>query len=189
MSCPTSVMDELNRIFLAYDEYRIIVCTICQFAVVPSQTEHHLRKHHSRLTYQQRRIVAQKVQSLPQLALVESDVIYPRPDQPPINTLPIFFDGLKCTGKHEDGNACRYMCRTITGIQKHCKDEHGWINIQKRGGDARDKQVHSENRLWECNRACQRFFKVGRWQRYFEVAASGLQDMIEHTTNQKHLFF
>jgi len=182
-------MDELNRIFLAYDEYRIIVCTICQFAVVPSQTEHHLRKHHSRLTHQQRRIVAQKVQSLPQLALVESDVIYPRPDQPPINTLPIFFDGLKCTGKHEDGNACRYMCRTITGIQKHCKDEHGWINIQKRGGDARDKQVHSENRLWECNRACQRFFKVGRWQRYFEVAASGLQDMTEHTTNQKHLFF
>jgi len=147
MSYPTSVIDELNRIFLAYDEYRIIVCTICQFAVVPSETEHHLRKHYSRLTHQQRRIVAQKVQSLPQLTLVESDMIYPRPDQPPINTLPIFFDGLKCTGKHEDGNACRYMCRTITGIQKHCKDEHGWINIQKRGGDARDKQVHSENRL------------------------------------------
>jgi len=118
-------MDELNRIFLAYDEYRIIVCTICQFAVVPSQTEHHLRKHHSRLTHQQRRIVAQKVQSLPQLALVESDVIYPRPDQLPINTLPIFFDRLKCIGKHEDSNACRYMCRRITGIQKHCKDEHG----------------------------------------------------------------
>ena len=73
-------MDDFNRIFLSYDEYRIIVCTICQFAVVPSQIECHLKKHHSWLTYQQRRIMAQKVQSLPQLALVESDVIYPRPD-------------------------------------------------------------------------------------------------------------
>ena len=182
-------MDEFNRIFLSYDEYRIIVCTICQFAVVPSQIDQHLKKHHSRLTHQQRRNVAQKVQSLPQLALVEADVIYPRPNQPPINTLPVFFDGLKCTGKHQDGSACQYMCRTITGIQRHCKDEHGWVNVQKRGGDARGKQCHSQNRLWECNRACQRFFKVGKWQRYFEIAANGPKAITEHTTNQKHLFF
>ena len=109
-------MDDFNRIFLSYDEYRIIVCTICQFAVVPSQIECHLKQHHSRLTHQQRRIMAQKVQSLPQLALVESDVIYPRPDQPPINTLPVFFDGLKYIGKREDGSACRYMCRTTAGM-------------------------------------------------------------------------
>jgi superfamily II DNA helicase RecQ len=182
-------MDEFSRIFLSYDEYRIIVCTICQFAVVPSQIEHHLKKHHSRLTHQQRRIVAQKVQSLPQLALVESDVIYPRSDDPPINTLPVFFDGLKCTGKLQDGSACQYICRTITGIQKHCKDGHDWVNVQKRGGDARGKRFHSENRLWECNRACQRFFKVGKWQKYFEIAANGLEAITEHTTNQKHLFF
>lgn len=182
-------MDEFNRIFLSYDEYRIIVCTICQFAVVPSQIDQHLKKHHSRLTHQQRRNVAQEVQSLPQLALVESDVIYPRPDHPPINTLPVFFDGLKCTGKLQDGNTCQYMCRTITGIQKHCKDEHGWVNVQKRGRDARGKQCHSENRLWKCNRACQRFFKVGKWQRYFEIAAKGPKAITEHTTNQKHLFF
>jgi hypothetical protein len=147
-------MDELSRIFIHHVEYRIVVCTTCQFAVVPSQVLQHLKKHHNRLTHQQRRTIAEKVCSLPQLALVESDVIYPRPNQLPIDTLPVFFDGLKCIGKHEDGNACRYMCRTTTGMQKHCKDKHGWVNIQKRGGDVRGKRSHSENKLWECNRAC-----------------------------------
>ena len=110
-------------------EYRIIVCTACQFAVVPCQVLQHLKKHHNRLTLQQRRTVSEKVCSLHLLALVETDVIYPRPDQPLIDTLPVFFDGLQCTGQHEDGNACRYMCRTITGMWKHCKDEHGWVNV------------------------------------------------------------
>jgi hypothetical protein len=53
----------------------------------------------------------------------------------------------------------------------------------------RTKQTHSANKLWECNRACQRFFKKGKWQRYFEVAASCVEANTEHTTNQKHLFF
>lgn len=81
------------------------------------------------------------------------------------------------------------MCCTITSIQKHCKDEHSWINIQKRGRDACDKQAHSKNKLWECNCAYQRFFKVGKWQKYFEVVANSLKAITEHTTNQKHLFF
>jgi superfamily II DNA helicase RecQ len=38
------------------------------------------------------------------------------------------------------------------------------------------KQTHSANKIWKCNRACQRFFKVGSWQRYFEVTASSPTD-------------
>jgi hypothetical protein len=39
--------------------------------------EQHLKKHHSRLTLQQRRFVDEKVHSLSDLAFVESDVVYP----------------------------------------------------------------------------------------------------------------
>ncbi|KAJ9629274.1 hypothetical protein H2203_001644 [Taxawa tesnikishii (nom. ined.)] len=55
-------------------------------------------------------------------------------------------------------------------MQDHCERQHGWVNGQKRGGDARLKQVHTHNKLWSCDRACQRFFKVGSWQ---SVTSSG----------------
>ncbi|KAJ9618039.1 hypothetical protein H2203_009313 [Taxawa tesnikishii (nom. ined.)] len=60
-------------------------------------------------------------------------------------------------------------------MQDHCERQHGWVNGQKRGGDARLKQVHTHNKLWSCDRACQRFFKVGSWQRYFEVQVADLE--------------
>ena len=124
----STTMDELSRLFIHHVEYRIIVCTACQFAVVPCQVLQHLKKHHNRLTLQQRRTVAEKVCSLPQLALVETDVIYPRPDQLLINTLPIVFDRLKCIGKYEDSNTYRYICCIITNMQKYCIDEYGYVN-------------------------------------------------------------
>lgn len=182
-------MDEFNRIFLHLTEYRIIICASCQFAVVPTQVEQHLKKHHRRLTLQQRRAVVEKVHSLSQLALVESDVVYPQPHQSAIDALPVHFDGLKCIGKDDNGTSCKYICRTTCGIQKHCKDKHGWINVQKRGGDMRAKQAHSENKLWECNRACQCFFKVGKWQQYFEVNAQNLDASRERNLAGKQLFF
>lgn len=158
-----------------------------QIAVIPAQVEEHLRKQHGRLPRQERHEIAERYHNFRNVALVESDVVYPKPSQPPLDTLPIYLDGLKCTGNDIQGQPCLYVCRTPCGIQKHCKEEHNWENKQNRGGDVRTKQTHSANKLWECNRACQRFFKKGKWQRYFEVAASCVEANTEHTTNQKHL--
>jgi hypothetical protein len=52
-------------------------------------------------------------------------VIYPKPSQAPLDTLPIYFDGLKCIGKDIEGRLCLYICRTLYGIQRHYKEEHG----------------------------------------------------------------
>lgn len=182
-------MDEFDRSFTTYPRYRVIVCNKCQVAVIPAQVEEHLRKQHSRLSRQERHDIAERFYSFRNIALVESDVIYPKSSEPPLDALPIYFDGLKCTGSDAQGQPCLYICRTPCGIQQHCKEEHDWENKQKRGGDVRAKQTHSANKLWECNKACQRFFKRGKWQRYFEVAAGGQEDPTEHTANRRNLFF
>ena len=112
----------------------------------------------------------QYVQSLPNLAQSESDVIYPHPDDAAIQELPIFFDGLPCPWEDQD---FRYICRTKFGRKKHCAREHQWVNQQRRGGDVRSKHRQAINKSWKCNQACQRFFKTGSWQRYFAVATIG----------------
>ncbi|KAI7722348.1 hypothetical protein KC353_g581, partial [Hortaea werneckii] len=74
-------------------------------------------------------------------------------------------------------------------MRKHCKEKHGWVNQQKRGGDVRTKQLHARNKIWTQNRACQRFFKVNSWQKYFEVASQDEGAITERQTSQKHEFF
>ena len=117
-------MDEFDRLFTTYPQYRVTICTRCQVAIIPAQVEEHLRKQHSRLSRQQRHDIADKFHRLCDVALVESDVIYPNPSDPPLDALPVYFDGLKCTGNDNQGRLCLYICRTPCGIQKHCKEEH-----------------------------------------------------------------
>ena len=149
----------------------------------------HLSKHHLRLSLQQRVEVVTKVQSLPDLAHKECQVVYPKSKAASIDGLPVYHDGLRCIARNTRGKRCRYVCRTIQGIHEHCKDDHGWVNAQKRGGNVRIKKAHSSNRLWRINVACQRFFKVGKWQRYFEVSANTSTASTRKEADLKHYFF
>lgn len=167
----------------------MLICNRCQYAVVPLQIEQHLRQHHRQLSLEQRRELADKADKILDIARIETDVIYPPTGQAPIDCLPLFFDGLKCLGKDAQGCDCTYVCRTKYSMQEHCKREHGWINPQKRGGDVRSKQATSAGKLWRCDCACQRFFKVGKWQRYFEVKLHSPSDGTTICTSQKHTFF
>jgi hypothetical protein len=74
-------------------------------------------------------------------------------------------------------------------MREYCRQKHGWINSQKRGGDTRSKQTNANNRIWTENHACQRFFKVATWQRYFEVACQEAERGNEGQTGQKDEFF
>ncbi|KAB5513537.1 hypothetical protein GE09DRAFT_933458, partial [Coniochaeta sp. 2T2.1] len=96
--------------------------------------EQHLKSQHPRVSAVHRAVIVTKAESLSDLAQVESDVIYPAPADPPVTQLPVYHDGLMCTGRDEHGKECSYICRTPRGIRKHCSKEHGWVNDQKRGG-------------------------------------------------------
>lgn len=157
------VMDEFHRLFTVDSRSRIFICISCQYAVVPTHLGKHLRTHHKRLTLQRRRAIISVVDEFSILARVPLDVVYPSPNDPPVGNLPVYFDGLKCSSLDSRGVPCLYICRTPRGIREHCEQRHSWVNSQKRGGDARSKQIHARNKIWTENHACQRFFKVGIW--------------------------
>ena len=115
--------------------------------------------------------------------------MYPCSSQPPVDDLPVFFDGIRCLGKDEQDRACPHLCRTAYGIHEHCKQEHHWVSEQKHGGDVRAKQAHSADKPWRCHCACQRIFKVGKWQRDFEISANNRTVRTENFASQKDDFF
>jgi len=181
-------MDEFYRLFEVNHKHHVLICLGCQYAVVPSQVKTHLQSYHKRIGVQQRNDIILEVEATTGLAKTHAEVIYPASTDPPITSLPTYFDGLKCHGRESQGTACSYVCRTPRGMREHCYTKHGWVNEQKRGGDIRSKQVHASNRIWTEHHACQRFFKAASWQRYFEVARQDVQSGIRQT-NKKREFF
>lgn len=162
---------DFATLFNVKARYGILVCNSCQYAVPPAHVQRHLKDHHKRLTLEQRRSILVEVRTHNELAQSRGDVVYPLPNEPPVDGLPVFFDGLRCNAIDDNGQKCGYICRAPRRIRKHCDQCHGWVNEQKRGGNARLKQVHATNKIWTCNHACQQFFKEGAWKRFFEVSS------------------
>ncbi|KAK3669171.1 hypothetical protein LTR78_010947 [Recurvomyces mirabilis] len=182
-------MADFEDLFRHAPEHRVIVCRKCRYAPVPDQIQRHLKDHHPQISVEQRGEIALTVESLPDLARRPQDVIYPPDSRAPIDGLGVLFECLRCTWREPTGRRCRYACRAVKRMQRHCKEEHQWVNQQQRGGDSRSKQQHAPNKMWESGRACQRFFKVGEWQRYFEVAASGPSSNRREVDDRRARFF
>ena len=163
------VQEDFDGIFQHMQRYKIIVCKRCAFAVVPQQFDRHLREHHPQIDKQNRSRIVERVRTLEAVAHNKEDVEYPQASEEPIEGLEVFKDGLQCMGQ-QDGNPCKYVCRTAVGIQKHCRLEHGWVNERGRGGNVRKKEKQALNRMWEDKQWCQRFFEYRQWQRYFVVS-------------------
>lgn len=169
-------MDEFEEIFDFDPLHRIIRCKKCRYAVVPIQVETHLARKHSRLSKSQRRSIVAVVDGLPELARRENEVVYPDPCDRRVDGFPVWYDGLRCKWKDGNGVQCRSLYRTVHSIQQHCKQAHQWTNTQHRGGDKRNQQKHTPNKLWVENRACQQFFRASSWRRCFEVEANCLEE-------------
>ncbi|KAI7206681.1 hypothetical protein KC365_g17003 [Hortaea werneckii] len=182
-------MDSPNSFLEILPQHRVVICTQCQYAIIPSSVKEHLRTSHKRLPLQHRREIIDTVAKNSSLAQTPSEVIYPLPTDSPLELLPVYFDGLRCRAGHQPSGACQYVCRTVRGMQEHCEQNHGWVNTQRRGGNSLLKQVHTPNKLWTHNVACQRFFKTGKWQRYFEVQADVVNIPAPRDNDQRDAFF
>jgi superfamily II DNA helicase RecQ len=156
-------------VFQHFAEYRVIVCKRCQYAVRPDHVQAHLQQAHRTTSKDQRESIARVLAEWRDVARKKDDVRYPHPHDAPISGLPIYSDGLKCNGSDETGETCRYICRTIRGIQQHCKQQHGWVNRQKRGDRITERKKHSPNRMWTDEQHCQRLFENPQWKKYFAV--------------------
>ncbi|KAM0720756.1 hypothetical protein Q7P37_004893 [Cladosporium fusiforme] len=99
---------DFDRLFEIDNKHRILICTKCQYAIVPSHLATHLKEYHSRLTLEQRRAYVAKVDSCSALAHYHKDVVYPTPNDPPVSILPLYFDGLRCDWVDDGNLACAY---------------------------------------------------------------------------------
>ena len=180
---------DFDHLFRINSKHKILICIGCQYAIVPSHLTTHLRVYHPRSTLEQRRNFVTKVEGCSTLANIHEEVVYPTPTDPPVPYLPVFFDGLRCDWVNDGEVACSYVCRDLRLMRKHCKQEHGWVNQQKRGGDVRMKSLHTKNKIWTPDRACQRFFKVNSWQKYFEIAKHDEIVSPKRQTSTRNKFF
>ena len=64
-------------------------------------------------------------------------------------------------------------------MQEHCKQKHGWENYQKRGGDIKQKSVHTSNRMWKHSQPCQRLFRAVGWPAYIAVKVSAVNNTVQ----------
>ena len=164
-------MEQFNTVFQHWPQYRVIYCPQCRFCPVPTQIQAHLDAHHSQIPPKTRRRITEAARSIPkeQVAYQPQDVIYPSADSSPIAGLTIFRDVYQCTGETAEGQPCGKIRRRMKIMQAHCKEAHGWQNVQKRGGNSYDKQRQTPNRMWRDGVSCQRFFEYGAWQQYFAI--------------------
>lgn len=100
-------MDDFRRIFEIDSRHRILICLPCQYAVIPSHTKTHLQTHHKRLSIEQRNDFVSRVEGCTELAKIHADVVYPLPTEPPIPSIPVYFDGLRCDGIDIQGDRCQ----------------------------------------------------------------------------------
>ena len=80
-----------------------------------------------------------------------------------IDGLPIWSDSKKCM-------QCGHIRRLSQHIQQHCRLEHGWVNLRKRGGRLGARPASGLGQAWVDGVHCQRFGQDGPLQRLFEVA-------------------
>lgn len=163
---PRIEMAALGVLFEHLPQHRIIVCRECGYAVIPTHVASHLHdRHKGRLTAEARRAIEAEARMLPDIATQRSEVVFPEPGAAPIEYLPRWDDGLRC-------ERCRYVCRTLAGMQAHCKKEHGWRDGRGRGrATKRAIAAAEERRMWTTGVRCQQLFKTQGWQQLFEVAA------------------
>ncbi|PQE19012.1 c2H2-type zinc-finger domain-containing protein [Rutstroemia sp. NJR-2017a BVV2] len=126
------------------------------------------------MTKEARERIADKVNQIEGLILGRAELdklpIPITPTPPPIPELgPPRIDGKKCPFV-----PCAYISCQRQAIQKHCREEHGWVNARKRGR----QQVGHEMPIPWISVHCQQCFPKGSGSAFFEVQAAGSRPAI-----------
>ncbi len=165
------MMDEFNKVFEHFPQYKVIICKTCKYAPIPTHVKGHLQKLHEDIPKEVRHRIVDVVDDLADIARSPDEVQYPDPQSAPLPCLPVFRNAHVCQWRGRSGQACMYVCRGAKQwpIQRHCREKHQWRNWQEQGGRADERQQQTPNRVWISGQSCQRFFKIVEWQRYFRV--------------------
>ncbi|KAK4446078.1 hypothetical protein QBC34DRAFT_153287 [Podospora aff. communis PSN243] len=153
--------------FVVPDTYGLLICQVCQYAVVVRQASGHLRTKHRTIPASEQKAILRTIQHLPVMQSNDERIVYQLPAEP-VQPLPCL------KGPYEDGYACTtlgcmYIVRGLRTIQEHCRVKHGWVNPNEKGGDHKKRAQIPASTEWRTNVRCQRFFESGVKSTYFEV--------------------
>lgn len=152
-------MDQFTKVFTHLPEYGVVVCTRCQYAVVPAQIPGHIKTKHRSISAQQRQSIAEAVATLSNIAQAAEEVQYPSATSPAVVGLPVYRDRLRCIKETAYGT-CNYICRERTGITRHCREQHQWKNPRRRGRVSREQASEPTEQIWVEQQLYQRFFQT-----------------------------
>jgi hypothetical protein len=152
--------------FVHLAEYPFVICTICKIGIVANEVVQHTKRH-GHISRQKAKSINQTVQAIPDMIKDQAGLqqwTFPGPDMEPIPHIEApMQDGLGC-------NSCPYIVRDKRQMQKHCRQEHGWVNDWKKGGDVvRRAQQERPPVPWRTGVSCQRWCTWGYGKRWFEV--------------------
>ena len=137
-------MDAFEKLFAHHREYRVIICKRCKYAVNPAQAKGHIQSKHRTISTTQCAQIVALIDRLSEIARSPEDVRYPDPVGAAVPGIPVYENGLRCTQVVE-GQECNYTCRERSGMQKHCRQQHGWRNPRKKG---RPDQCTDRTTMW-----------------------------------------
>jgi hypothetical protein len=173
---PSTDLPTAAGVFVNLSPYGVIVCRICATGVLYDHSDRHLASKTHSLPAIQRQQIRRELALWPNVLRSEADLdrmTPPRDIPPAFEWLTPYNDGIRCSFVGDAGRRCDYVCRSLCGIQSHCRSQHGWENDWRAGSKAADRRRAglSTTRPWTDGVYCQRFFTHGRRQEYFEVQA------------------
>ncbi|KAK1613530.1 hypothetical protein BDP81DRAFT_187595, partial [Colletotrichum phormii] len=159
---------EQHRIdpFTFNTDFSLAICKRFRYVVVGDEVYTHLRTQHQGIKVAERKRITRCIQSLDGIVRSQTDlakVRCPPPTSNPIPHLaPAVTDGIQC-------HNCGYLYRRVSVMQRHCREEHNWVNDYEKGGDIRRKLSEARETPWTVSIQCQRFATSRCGQRWFEV--------------------
>ncbi|KAH6662285.1 hypothetical protein B0J14DRAFT_687285 [Halenospora varia] len=166
-----SLSFEIRDDILIFDSaYGVIICKLCQYALVPREIANHLQAQHQKdegLTTQQIKAISDHCVSYPCRHPAWIKEMPMSPDTPAIPFLRLYQGGFCC-------RLCPitrpYVCLTEDGLLRHLKEVHQWSRPQ--GCPSATKQATSGlQTVVTFPIAFQTFFRRNLFIRYFPVQA------------------
>jgi Orsellinic acid/F9775 biosynthesis cluster protein D len=175
--------------FIHFPDQRLIVCSECKHAVLPSNVRTHIQdKTKHSISKEELEKLEQEISLIPDLIFAReelNDLVFPQVSNPPIPQLKAArTDGIKCQIWNEF-KQCDYISCHRQDIQKHCRITHNWINPQQKG---KRRNGAAYDLPWVSGIHCQQFFVRSSGSQYFEVAKPEItENEIQEQDEQKRI--
>jgi uncharacterized C2H2 Zn-finger protein len=158
------------QLFSRLQEYGLIVCKSCKYAIWPPEVDSHLSDPHHRIEKKQRQCIQLEVQSWQGLVTSEDELKLPEQLDEAIPELALY-QGFLC---RVEPDVCQEVFQSKEMLRKHWQRKHDWTVTKgsRSGRRTKEQQENAQQRFHEAQQEvqCQRFFVTRYGSHYIRVA-------------------